>query len=534
MQRPGAKLSPDERRGVVQNRACPGRRCDGNREGRCEKQEPFTVQSGMPSWNGWGVTNANTRLQPLAAAGMSAADLPRLKLKWAFGFPDASSAWAQPAVMGERLFIGSQNGTVYSMNAKSGCVYWTFGAQASVRTAPVIGPRADGSGHTVYFGDLGGRTYALDAATGKQLWVRKVEDHPYVRLTGAPVLYQERLYVPVASLEEGMPRDPSYPCCSFRGSVVALNAKDGSVIWKTYMITQPLKARGKNKAGVTQYGPSGAAVWSAPTIDAARKRIYVGTGNGYTGPDQVTNDAIVALNMVTGKIAWVKQLSPKDVAYVDRCASGPDNPECPEEQGPDFDFGNSPILTKLQSGKEVIVVGQKSGVGWELDPDRSGAVIWQYKAGVGGSLGGMEWGSAVDERNVYFPVSDIQRTKPGGLHAVSLATGERGWYAPPPPLMCREPKGCNAALSAAITVIPGVIFAGSNDGGLRAFSAKDGAILWEYDTNRSFDTVNKVPAAGASIIGPGPVVVGGMLYVNSGYGAYGGRPGNVLLAFGLD
>jgi polyvinyl alcohol dehydrogenase (cytochrome) len=435
--------------------------------------------------------------------------------------------------MGGRIFVGSQNGTVYSMNAKSGCVYWTFPALASVRNAPVLAPRT-GGGYTAYFGDLGGRTYAVDAATGKQLWMRKVEDHPYVRLTGAAVFYQDRLYVPVASLEEGMPRDPSYPCCSFRGSVVALNATDGSVIWKTYMITKPLKARGLNKGGVTQYGPSGAAIWSAPTIDPGRRRLYVGTGNGYTGPDQVTNDAIVALDMATGKITWVKQLSPKDIAYVDRCAPGPDNPECPEEQGPDFDFGNSPILTKLQSGREVIVVGQKSGVGWEIDPDRSGAVIWQYRAGVGGSLGGMEWGSAVDERNVYFPVSDIQREKPGGLHAVSLATGERTWYAPPPPLMCKEPKGCNAALSAAITVIPGVVFAGSNDGGLRAFSTKDGSILWEYDTNRSFETVNKVPATGASIIGPGPVVVGGMVYVNSGYGAYGGRPGNVLLAFGLD
>ena len=536
MQRQGARLSGDERRSVVL--FLTGRAADRpateSGAGFCAKVEPFSVEASRPSWNGWGVDLANTRLQPVSSAGLTASQIPGLQLRWAFGFPETSSAWGQPAVMGGRIFIGSQNGSVYSLDAKSGCVYWKFEAQGSIRTAPVIGKRPGGEGYSVYVGDLGGRTYALDAATGRQLWIRKVDDHPYVRITGGAQLYRDRLYVPVASLEEGVPRDLTYACCTFRGSVVTLDARDGSIIWKSSMITTPLKARGVNKGGVTQYGPSGAAVWSAPTIDAKRNCVYVGTGNGYTGPDQPTNDAIVALDLDTGKLVWSKQLSPKDIAYVDRCTPGPDNPECPEERGPDVDFGNSPILAKLESGRELIVAGQKSGIGWAIDPDRQGAVVWQYRAGLGGSLGGMEWGSAVDERNAYFPVSDIQREKPGGLHAVSLATGERIWYSPPPPLLCKEKRGCNAALSAAITAIPGAIFAGSNDGGLRAYSTKDGSLLWEFDTNRSFETVNKVPATGASIIGPGPVVVGGMVFVNSGYGAYGGRPGNLLLAFGVE
>ena len=536
MQRPGARLSPEERRGVVEflTGRTLGSDVAGASAGRCTGDEPFSLSAASPGWNGWGVTITNTRLQTAADAGLTAAQLPRLKLKWAFGFPDASAAWSQPAVMGGRVFVGSQNGTVYSLNAKSGCIYWTFSARGSVRTAPVIARRPGLPGYAVYFGDLGGRTYAVDASNGKQLWVRQVDDHPYVRLTGAPALYEDRLYVPVASLEEGMPRDPDYACCTFRGSVVALNAKDGSVVWKTYMITQPLKARGVNKAGVTQYGPSGAAVWSTPTIDVARKRLYVGTGNGYTGPDQLANDAVVALDLGTGKMAWTKQLFPKDVTYVDRCAVGPDNPECPEDRGPDFDFGNSPMLTKLPNGKDAIIIGQKSGVGWAIDPENAGAVIWQYRAGIGGSLGGMEWGSAVDKEHAYFPVSDIQREKPGGLHAVNLQTGERAWFSPPLPPKCKAGAGCNSALSAAITVIPGVVFAGSNDGVLRAYSTADGSVLWDYDTNRGFETVNRVSATGASIIGPGPVVVGGMLYMNSGYGAYGGRPGNVLLAFGVE
>ena len=149
-------------------------------------------------------------------------------------------------------------------------------------------------------------------------------------------------------------------------------------------------------------------------------------------------------------------------------------------------------------------------------------------------LGGIQWGTASDDALAYFPVSDIYSSMPGGLHAVKLATGERVWYAPPPPLKCAAGRGCNAAQSAEITVIPGAVISGSVDGGLRAYSTKDGSILWEFDTNRDFETVNKVPAKGASMIGPGPVVAGGMLFVNSGYGAFGGRPGNVLLAFGVE
>jgi polyvinyl alcohol dehydrogenase (cytochrome) len=536
MQRPGARLSPEEKRSVVEflTGRTLGEDVTGASAGRCERPEAFSIDPARPGWNGWGVTVDNARFQPGPQAGLKAGQLSKLKLKWAFGFPDASAAWSQPTVQGGRVFVGSQNGTFYSLNARTGCIHWIYSAQGSVRTAPVIAKRSDANGYAVYFGDLGGRAYAVDAESGRQLWVRKVEDHPYVRLTGAPVFYQDRLYVPVASLEEGMNRDPDYPCCSFRGSVLALDAKDGSVIWKAYMITQPLKVRGVNKAGVKQYGPSGAAVWSAPTIDVARKRLYVGTGNGYTGPDQPTNDAVIALDMASGKIAWSKQLYPKDVTYVDRCTPGPDNPECPEERGPDFDFGNSPILTKAQNGKDVIVIGQKSGVGWAIDPSKDGAVLWQYRAGAGGSLGGMEWGSAADGQNAYFPVSDIQREKPGGLHAVDIQTGKRVWFAPPQTPQCKPGQGCNAALSAAITVIPGVVFAGSNDGVLRAHSTADGSILWEYDTNKSFETLNGVAANGASMIGPGPVVVGGMLYVNSGYGSYGGRPGNVLLAFGVE
>lgn len=528
-----SRLSGPERRAIAEylTGKAPGGDVTGAATGRCPAQIPFQGPGSSPFWNGWSPDATNTRFQPAGEAGLTAAQVPRLKLKWAFGFPDAINAWAQPSVVGGRVFVGGANGTVYSLDAKTGCIYWAFVAHAGVRTATVLGPREGAPGYAVYFGDQSSNVYAVDAYTGEKLWVRKADDHPFARITGAPTLYRNRLYVPVSAFEELEVSNPDYECCTFRGSVSALDAKTGAVEWKTYT-EEPAKPRGKNPKGTTMWGPSGASVWVSPTVDAKRGAIYVATGNNYTGPTTTTENAVVALDMKTGKIRWVNQATPKDVANGCR----PEAPDCKDaEKDFDFDFGNAPILAKLPNGRDLIVIGQKSGVGFGMDPDKKGAVVWQYRAGLGGTGGGLTYGSAVDSENAYFPVSDIGRAKPGGLHAVKLTTGERVWYAPPPPLKCSGGRGCNAAQAAAITVIPGVVFSGSNDGAIRAYSTKDGSILWEYDTNRSFDTVNGVPAKGASILGPsGPTVVGGMVFVNSGYGTTGGRPGNVLLAFGLE
>jgi polyvinyl alcohol dehydrogenase (cytochrome) len=265
-------------------------------------------------------------------------------------------------------------------------------------------------------------------------------------------------------------------------------------------------------------------------VDAKRRMLYVTTGNTYSGPPQPSSDAVVAIDLKTGAIKWTKQASPADI-YVSNCGRGA-NPNCPETSGPDVDFGSAPILATLPGGRDLIVIGQKSGVGWAFDPDKNGDLVWQYRASAGGLLGGIEWGSAADGTLAYFAVSDILSPKPGGLHAVSLATGERVWMAPPPPPKCSG-RGCNGAQSAALTVIPGAVFSGSNDGALRAYSTKDGAVIWEFDSNREFETTNGVKGRGASMIGPGPAISGGMIFVNSGYGAFGGRAGNVLLAFSV-
>ena len=529
----GARMSGAERRAVAEylTGKSIGGDVSGTTTGRCASPPPSPELGTGPHWTGWSPAITNTRYQSAEQAGLSAADLPRLRMKWAFGFADASSAWAQPSVAGGRVFVGSQNGTVYALSANTGCIWWTFSAAGGVRTAITIGAGDGTARRAVYFGDTGAQAYAVDADSGRQLWVRKVDDHPLARITGSLTLHDGRLYVPVSSYEESQGADPRYACCTFRGSVAALDAATGSILWKTSMIPEEPKPRGTSTAGVTLWGPAGSAIWSAPTVDVARRLLYAATGNSYSGTGHPSSNAVVALDLATGAIRWIRQVTPGDV-YLTGCRAG--NPNCPERNGPDLDFGSPPMLAKTPAGRDVLVIGQKSGIGFAMDPDKAGELIWQYRAGQGGVLGGIEWGSAVDLERAYFAVSDMTTPQPGGLHAVTLATGAQAWLAPAPPVKCAAGRGCSAAQSAAVTAIPGVVFSGSNDGALRAYSTADGAIVWEFDTNREFPTVNGVPARGASMIGPGPVIAGGMVYVNSGYGAFGGRAGNVLLAFGLD
>ena len=452
---------------------------------------------------------------------------PRLRLRWAFGYPNSATAQSQPTVVGGRLFVASERGVVYSLDARTGCTHWSFEAQSGVRSAMPVGRLADGR-PAVFFGDFNANVYAVDAATGAEIWRRDVETHVAARITGAPVLHDGRLYVPVSSLEELLAADPEYPCCTFRGSLAALDAATGEVVWQAFAIPEAPRPRGRNPDGYHLMGPAGAAVWSAPTIDAARGLVYAGTGNAYTEPASPASDAIVAFDLATGAIRWTRQLTPGD-AFILGCGGA--NPNCPDDDGPDFDFGSSPALVTIPEGRDLLVVGQKSGVAYGLDPDREGAIEWQYRVGAGSELGGIEWGFAVDAEKAYFANSDYLTPEPGGLAAVRLRTGELVWFAEPHEPVCET---CSPALLAAVTAIPGVVFSGAYDGLLRGYDAADGTVLWEYDTNGDYDAVNGVAAQGGSINGPGAVVVGGMVYVNSGYAAFGGRPGNVLLAFGVD
>jgi polyvinyl alcohol dehydrogenase (cytochrome) len=476
----GYALSGEERRAVAE--FVTGREFSNalvhQAAGRCEQSTPLSAPFDGPHWNGWGPDSRNTHAQSAAMAGMSRADIPRLRLKWAFGFPDSSSAWSQPAVMDGKLFVGSQSGYVYSLDARTGCTHWIFTALGGVRSAPSVGElRAAGNREAVFalfFADMRGNVYAVNADTGEEIWRVRVEEHPLVRLTGSPTLHEGRLYVPVSSFEESQGTAPGYACCTFRGSVVALDAATGSQIWKQYTIEEPATMQSRPNGG-RYFGPSGGAIWSSPSVDVRRNRLYVSVGNNYTEPQKETTNAVLALDLDTGRIQWSLQTEPDDI-YIIGCR-GSDSAACPEEVGPDYDFGTAPLITTSETGRDLIIVGQKSGVGYALDPDADGAVVWQYRAGLGSAQGGIQWGTTADDRQAYFPVSDLFRPEPGGLHAVDLLTGERIWFTPPPPLVCGEQsRSCNGAQSAAITVIPGVVFSGSVDGAMTVPAAKSSGL----------------------------------------------------------
>jgi polyvinyl alcohol dehydrogenase (cytochrome) len=503
---------------------------EGNPSGMADGCKPGSAwrRASDQTWPLWGRDTANTRFQ--TSPGLSVEQIPNLKLKWAFAFPNGNSAYSEPSVVDGRVFVGSDTGWVYAIDAKSGCTYWGFRANAGVRTAILISPPIHGS-RLAFFGDIRGNVYALDALKGKLKWRVRPDTHPIARITGSPVLLNQTLYVPVSSLEESAAGNPNYPCCTFRGSLVAYNASSGKLLWRAFTIEQPASQRGVTSKGTKLYGPAGASIWSAPTPDVKRNAVYVATGNGYTQPAADTSDAVMAFDMKTGRRLWANQVRAND-GYVRDCPGKyrPNVPTanasetCPDPLGPDVDFGNAPILHTFPDGHSEIVVGEKDGNAWALDPDRNGALIWHtlIGAGIDSGGGGLQWGSAADSSNAYFPLT--RGGKGYGLAAVALKDGKILWRTEPP-----------LAASAPVSVIPGAVFEGSNVGLLYAFSTDDGHALWHYDTNHSYETVNKVEGKGGSINGgAGPVVAEGMVFVTSGSSDLFGGPlrGNVLLAFG--
>jgi polyvinyl alcohol dehydrogenase (cytochrome) len=503
--------------------------------GLCTDQTPMADPTTMAGWNGWGPDQTNSRYQAQGAGGLIGADIPNLTLKWAFGLPGETQARAQPTIAGGRLFTGSQggNGAVYALDASTGCTYWTFQPQAGLRSAISVGPLDDGDGYAVYFVDRQANAYAVNADDGQQIWSTKVEESEAVRGTGAATLHENRLYVPMTGVtEENSASNPDYECCRFRGSITSLDTATGAVVWKTYTVP-PSERRGTSTTGVPLWGPAGVGIWSAPTIDAERGLIYAATGNAYADPPQPTADAVIALDIASGRIQWSNQLLPGDT-WIGGCGpNSSDNPNCPEVVGPDFDFSASPILATTDGGRDLLVVPQKSGMAYALDPDNEGATVWEYRAGPGSAVGGV-WGAAVGEGIVYVAVGGYFRDDTGGIHAIDLETGERVWFTPPEEPLCGGGRGCSGVQSAAVTAIPGGVFSGSADGGMRFYSAADGGIMWTFDANREFETNNGVEAKGGSFDGPGPVVAGGMVYFLSGNGGFVGSDGNVLLAFEVE
>ncbi len=498
---------------------------------RCTSNPEMTDPAQSPSWNGWGNTVGNTRFQTAAAAKLTATDVPRLKLKWAFGYPNGMTSNAPPTVASGRVFVASDNGYLYSLDARTGCVYWSYQQGSIVRGAPSIG-RVTGQGAArwaVFLGDGHAYVHAVDAQTGRPLWKVRVDEHPVARITGGVTYHDGRLYVPVSGSEEFNAGQVDYPCCTSRGAVVALEASTGKQVWKTYNVDEP-KPWKKNPNGVQLYGPSAGGVWNAPTIDTVRGALYVGTGDAVTPPESPLTDAVVAMDLKTGKVLWSWRAANQDL-FMGGC-NGPTRSEaCPSPMGPDFDIGNSPILVSLPNGKRAVVAGGKNADVFALDPDDNGKLLYRVNplgAPTGqfgrGGRGSIVWGGATDGQRLYYG------TGASGLSALNVEGGSVWQFTAPG----ASGRG-NAGLGAAPTAMPGVVFQGASDGQLFAVSAVDGKQMWQFNTAQDFDTVNKVKARGGAINTSGAVIVNGMVYVGSGYAiSAGASGGNVLLAFGVE
>ncbi len=497
-------------------------------------------------WNGWSIDKNNDRYQP--DPGLKATDIPRLKLKWAFQYPGAKNG--QATIIGDRLFTTSMSGAVYALNAKTGCVYWRHAAAAATRTSVTVVPMPKGSPvrTALFFSDWTKSAVALDADTGKQIWKTVIDDQPGEQMTGSITYWDGKIFVPISSGNEAFAQSPNWVCCKFRGALVALDTVTGRALWKRYTtetVPHPFK---KNSAGKEMWGPSGGSIWTTPTIDPVRRLVYVGTSNSYTDLGYDNADSVMAIKVDDGEIAWAHRLTPHD-NYIDGCWDKDHQPaNCPSPLGPDFSIGAAPILYRLHDGRDILLAGQKSGMMYGLDPANGGAEVWERRLSGGSALGGIEFGTAAGPDRVYAGVSDIaapERGKPG-LWALDPATGKVVWNVPTSPNpKCRwEGFWCHGAISQAISVIPGAVFAGSYDGHFRAYDAATGKIIWDVDTGSDpITALNGQKVYGGVMDGAGPTIAGGMVYVNSGYagrsGATKGRDmrnadGNVLLAFSID
>ena len=514
---------------------------------QCNKVENWFDPTQRHGISNWGVTPENTRFVSAENAQLTQADVGELRLKWAFGYPNATRARSQPAIAGGAVFVGSQDGTVYALDLESGCARWTYKADAEVRTGLSIEllERDDGVNEPRgYFGDFAGNVYSVNLGTGELNWRAKIDDHPDVTITASTKFYQGVLYVSFSSKEWATAADPAYECCTARGGVAALDPNTGKELWKTYSIAdEPKPVASVNKIGTRQWHAAGAPVWTSPTIDSQRNVLYVGTGNAYTSPAADTSDAVLAMDLQTGELLWSFQTTAGDAWNLACVLTGAGRTNCPSENGPDFDVGTAPLLMTLADGRQLLMVGAKSGVVHALDPDKNGSIVWKRRVGYGGLSGGVHWGMSAINELLFVPISDadilatgdgLSQRKPG-LHALNALTGETVWYSQAPDVCADDQKpACDRGFSAAVTAIPSMIFAGSFDGHLRIYSADKGDTLWDFNTAQNFLSVNGEAASGGSIESDGPIVSNGKVLVNSGY-SFGGRMGgNVLLVFASD
>ena len=489
----------------------------------------------------WG--HDTNRYSPSTVAGLTVAEIPNLELKWAFAFPDAFRARSQPTVAMGAVFVGSQEGRVYALDLETGCARWTFSAAAEVRTGIVLSlseaPISKDNPPLAYFGDIIARFYAVNALTGELVWSFKADNHPSATLTATPAFHEGTLFVPVSSLEVIPAADPGYECCTFRGSVLAIDGTNGSVLWRHYTIQGEPSEVSRTSVGTRVLAPSGAPVWSSPTVDRKRGLIYVGTGENYSSPPDGNSDAVLAIDMATGARVWTRQSTSGDAWNV-ACMMA-NNPNCPPEDGPDFDHGSSILIVALGRDKDILLAGHKNGTVYGLDPDNKAEVRWTTDVGRGSIQGGIHFGMSAADTQLYVPINDMNNTRNGdyldpeqarpGIHSIDANTGKLLWSNVQSNVCFDTDEFCDPGISSPVTSIPGAVFAGHLDGFVRAYASENGELLWEFDTRPERVGVNGVTGYGGSMSGAGPAIVDGHVVINSGYGLYNHEPGNLLMVF---
>ncbi len=493
----------------------------------------------------WAFDERNTGVA--GDTNINSQNVSRLILKWAFELPGVAEARSQPVITRDTVFIAATtSGELFALDRHTGCIKWHSHAMAPLRSALTLG-NIHGR-PTLFFGNSKAETSAVDARNGKWLWTTSVGMSEYSIQTGAVVFWNGALYVPVSLNEVALAQNPEHECCTAHGLVRKLDAASGKILWTRHM-TSDAQPTGKSRHGTRTWGPSGAPVWSTPTIDVERGAIYVGTGQNASAPATELSDSVVALSMNNGAILWHFQATRGDT-YNNACSDFPKGANCPKWIGPDFDFGASIILSRNDRGEGILLAGQKSGDVYALNPDKQGEVLWRTAVGSGSALGGVHWGMAATDNLVFAGSNDPDFPIPGyranpGLAALDLNTGKVRWRFD-------VERGCQTGLmdylqrdeiypacsyyyafSAALTVSNDLVFAPALDGTVRAFSTPSGHLRWKYDTAKNFDTVSGTNAHGGAMDNSGVMFSGDMAFMQSGYDLFGQLPGNVFLAFEL-
>jgi polyvinyl alcohol dehydrogenase (cytochrome) len=489
-------------------------------------------QSAEQTWTFAGQNLHNTRSQPGERA-IGPATVASLTTKWTF--TTGGDVSATPTVAGDAVYFPDWGGNLYAVRRDTGVQIWTHKisdydnfAGSFARVSPAI------HGNDLIIGDVesgsvthnGANVMAVNRQTGSLRWITKVDSHPAAIITGSPVVQGDIVYVGVSSSEETLATDPTYPCCSFRGSMVALNINTGAIVWQTFDMPD-------NHGQPDGY--SGGAIWQPPAIDVKRGTLFVGTGNNYEVPQSVKTcltemvgnaqsicfdptdyyDTALALDLKTGQVKWSKKVQGTDVWTV-ACTKNPNPVSCPEPNSPDYDLGGSgPNLLA-----NFVGFGQKSGLYWAFNPD-TGDILWSSMVGPGSSLGGIEWGTATDGERVYiaiangknmpYPLINGSTITWGAWTALDVGTGRILWQTSDP---------AQAIDLGSVSVANNVVYAGSLSGNMHALDARTGKILWTF-------------ASGGSVI-DGPAITNGAIFWGSGYKHIApGTPNNKVFAFSI-